>query len=86
MRRNRTSKVSQKGVVKMTKATTSIHITTVSGQLVAEVNGELTYELCDAISDLGLGFGDTLEIEYDLDEYGNEIWGLIDELYETYGK
>lgn len=60
---------------------TSIYITTKSGQLVAEVNGTVAYELCDCINDLGLGFGDSFETEYDMGEDGNDIWGLIDEIY-----
>lgn len=60
---------------------TSIYITSESGYLVAEVNGEKMYELHDAIYDLGLGFGDSVEVDYELDEH-NDVWGLIDELYE----
>lgn len=63
---------------------TSIYITTKSGKLVAEVNGTVAYELCDCINDLGLGFGDTIEVDFDLDEDGNDIWGLIDAIYEEY--
>ena len=61
---------------------TSIYITSESGQLVAEVNGEKAYELCDAINDLDLGFGDSVEVEFDMDDPHNDVWGLIDALYE----
>lgn len=60
---------------------TEVYITTKSGQLVAEVNGNVVYELCDCIHDLGLGFGDSFTVEYDMNEDGNDIWGLIDEIY-----
>ena len=60
---------------------TSIYITSESGQLVAEVNGEKAYELCDAIYDLGLGFGESVEVELDEDE-ANDVWAVIDALYE----
>lgn len=61
---------------------TSVYITSESGQLVAEVNGEKAYELCDAIHDLDLGFGDSVEVEFDMDDPHNDVWGLIDALYE----
>jgi hypothetical protein len=63
---------------------TEIHITSENGNLVAEVNGEKTYELEDAIHDLGLGFGETLEIGYDMDNE-NDVWGLIDAIYGQEG-
>lgn len=44
-------------------AMVDIHITSESGMLVAEVNGEKAYELCDTISRCGLGFGDTFEVD-----------------------
>ena len=60
---------------------TSIYITSEGGQLVAEVNGTKAYELCDAIADLGFGFGESYEVEFDMNDDGNDVWGLIDELY-----
>ena len=47
----------------------------------AEVNGTKAYELCDAIADLGFGFGESYEVEFDMNDDGNDVWGLIDELY-----
>lgn len=66
---------------------TEIHITSVSGELVAEINGKRYYELTDCIYDMGWGFGETHEIDFTLedfdeDERGNDIWGLIDAIYE----
>lgn len=58
---------------------TSIYITTSNGIMVAEVNGEKRYELADTISTFGLGFGESYEVDYDLDDEYNDIWGLIDE-------
>ena len=60
---------------------TSIYITSEGGYLVAEVNGEKMHELHDAIHDLGLGFGDSVEVDYEPDGH-NDVWGLIDEHYE----
>ena len=60
---------------------TNVYITSESGQLVAEVNGVKAYELCDCIVDLGFGFGDSFAVEYDIDDDGNDVWGLVDEIY-----
>ena len=65
----------------MMKAT-KIYITSESGMLVAEVNGEKMYELYDAIYELGMGFGDSVEVEFDMGDERNDVWGLIDALYE----
>ena len=60
---------------------TNVYITSESGQLIAEVDGVKTYELCDCIVDLGFGFGDSFAVEYDMGAEGNDVWGLIDEIY-----
>lgn len=60
---------------------TSIHITSVSGTLVAEVNGVKRHELIDCIYDMGWGFGESHEIDFDMDEQ-NDVWALIDAIYE----
>lgn len=60
---------------------TNIHITSISGELVAEVNGEKRYELTDCIYDMGWGFGESHEIDFDMDEQ-NDVWALIDAIYE----
>ena len=60
---------------------TNIYITSKGGQLVAEVNDVKTYELSDCIADLGFGFGDSFSVEYDMDDEGSDVWGLIDEIY-----
>ena len=62
---------------------TNIYITSESGHLVAEVNGEKRYELEDAIYELGMGFGDSIELDIDADDEANDIWAVVDELYET---
>lgn len=61
---------------------TNIFITSKNGQLVAEVNGKPAYELCDVIRDIGAGFGDSIDLDWDMDEDGNDINALIDLLYE----
>lgn len=63
--------------------TTTIHITSQSGQLVAEVNGVKAYELTDCVYDMGWGFGETHEVDFDLDDNDNDVWGLIDAIYES---
>jgi len=60
---------------------TEIYITSVSGQLVAEINGEKRYELTDCIYHMGWGFGESHEIDFDLTE-DDDIWALIDAIYE----
>lgn len=55
----------------------NIYITSVNGQLVAEVNGTKQYEMCDLINRMGWGFGESYEFDYDFDE-NNDIWTLID--------
>lgn len=62
--------------------TTTIYITSQSGQLVAEVNGDKAYELTDCIYDMGWAFGETHEIDFDLYDIGNDVWGLIDAIYD----
>lgn len=60
---------------------TNIYITSIGGELVAEVNGEKRYELTDCIYDMGWGFGESHEIDFDMDEQ-NDVWALIDAIYE----
>ena len=60
---------------------TEIYITSEGGNLVAEVNDVKCYELYDVIHNLGFCFGDTLTVDYELDEH-NDIWGLVDAIYE----
>ena len=60
---------------------TSIHITSANGTLVAEVNGVRCHELTDCIYDMGWGFGESHEIDFDMDEQ-NDVWALIDAIYE----
>lgn len=62
--------------------TTTVHVTSQSGQLLAEVNGVKTYELTDCIYDMGWGFGETHEIDFDLEDNDNDVWGLIDAIYD----
>lgn len=64
---------------------TSVYITSVSGTLVAEVNGVKRYELTDCIYDMGWGFGESHEIDFDMDEQ-NDVWGLVDAIYEQKGE
>lgn len=64
---------------------TEIHITSVSGELVAEVNGEKRYELTDCIRRMGWGFGESHEIEFDMTE-DDDVWALIDAVYEQHGE
>lgn len=64
----------------------NIYITSVNGQLVAEVNGVKYYELCDVIQDLGFSFGETIEITVDGDtelaeDEQVDVWMLTDMLY-----
>jgi hypothetical protein len=54
----------------------NIYITSVGGQLVAEVDGEKRWELCDTISNFRLGFGESYEVESDFDDDYNDIWCL----------
>lgn len=61
--------------------TKTIYITTEGGNLVAEMDGIKTYELEDAIYDCGFGFGESFEVE---DEDGDDIWSIIDKIYEEY--
>lgn len=61
---------------------TNIYITSEGGNLVAEVNGEKRYELEDAIHDMGLGFGESMEVEFDMSDPYSDIWGLVDAMYE----
>lgn len=60
---------------------TEIHITSVNGDLMAEVNGEKCYELYECIHDMGWGFGENHEIDFDLTE-NDDVWALIDAIYE----
>lgn len=60
---------------------TNIYITSICGELVAEVNGAKCYELSDCIHDAGWGFGESHDIEFDMDDPHNDIWGLIDAIY-----
>jgi len=60
---------------------TSIYITSAGGTLVAEVNGVKRYELTDCIYDMGWGFGECHEIDFDMDEQ-NDVWALVDAIYE----
>ena len=60
---------------------TSIYITSTNGVLVAEVNGVKRHELTDCIYDMGWGFGECHEIDFDMDEQ-NDVWALIDAIYE----
>lgn len=63
---------------------TSIYITTSreTGSIVAEVENEKLQELTDCIMELGYGFGDTIEVDYDMNDPHNDVWGLIDAIYE----
>lgn len=60
---------------------TNIYITSECGTLVAEVNGEKCYELTDCIYDKGYGFTDSFKVNYDMNDPHNDVWGLIDEIY-----
>lgn len=62
---------------------TEIYITSEGGGLVAEVNGAKCYELADCIYDVGWGFGESYDVEYDMDDPHNDVWGLMDAIYET---
>lgn len=60
---------------------TEIHITSVGGGLVAEINGERRYELTDCVYEMGWGFGECHEVDFDMDE-DNDVWALIDAIYK----
>ena len=60
---------------------TSIYVTSTNGVLVAEVNGVRRDELTDCIYDMGWGFGECHEIDFDMDEQ-NDVWALVDAIYE----
>lgn len=55
-----------------------VYVTSTNGTLVGEVDGTRHDELTECIRDLGLGFGETVEVDYDLDKDGNDVWGLVD--------
>jgi hypothetical protein len=60
---------------------TEIYVTSVSGQLVAEINGKRYYELTDCIYDMGWSFGETHEVDFDMTD-DEDVWALIDAIYE----
>lgn len=64
---------------------TYIYITTSRecGGIVPEVNGEKCYELTECMIELGYGFGESLEVDYDMEDPHNDVWGLIDAILEA---
>lgn len=63
-----------------------VFVTSRRGTLVAEVDGVRRDELTDCLYELGIGYGETLEVDYDMTDYGSDIYGLIDAIYELMGE
>lgn len=61
--------------------TKQVFITSVSGTLVAEMDNNIVWEMVDVIYDCGFGFGESFEVEV---EDGDDVWSLIDKIYENY--